>query len=435
MAQKYNYKSGLIGAAEVASLSTDVVMQLKAASDHQISLSPVGATSGTVAVTVKYLNSDDFEVLYVDNAAVVIDLADPATVVGISGYIDTFKFTPTAVNGTYQIAMIGSAGEDASATSANTGSIANLDDAVYGLSAVDMSGANYTLTLAQCKSAVLVIVDAASSTITIPTAYLSFLPRQQVIVTLLTTAVTVQYEGVPSSALTIPSGYSTCIVHAPEEDVILSEAEQDGAFARQESTERIKLTSQGLRATAVAGEIEYLNATMYGSPSASGRGVLVTEFNSINAAAVSLADDTSEQSYLTAAADTLTLAANTTYRFETDIYLATGTSSHFVNFLIDGTAVIDSIAYNSASRGGSTIGSADATFSTSAAATKICLAGTPSTRMIRIVGHFRVSTAGTIIPKISFNTAPGGTNEASINTSFRCFPIGANTVVSNGNWA
>ena len=50
-----------------------------------------------------------------------------------------------------------------------------------------------------------------------------------------------------------------------------------------------------------------------------------------------------------------------------------------------------------------------------------------------VKGIFRINGAGTIIPSIQLTTASAAV--IGVNTWFKCYPVGTNTVISVGNWA
>ena len=60
---------------------------------------------------------------------------------------------------------------------------------------------------------------------------------------------------------------------------------------------------------------------------------------------------------------------------------------------------------------------------------------TTSTAYFRVKGIVRINASGTIIPAITFSSAPGGTNTVGINSHFTLTPLGTNTVTAIGAWA
>ena len=57
--------------------------------------------------------------------------------------------------------------------------------------------------------------------------------------------------------------------------------------------------------------------------------------------------------------------------------------------------------------------------------------GTAASAIVK--GIFRINGAGTIIPSIQLTTASAAV--IGVNTWFKCYPVGTNTVISVGNWA
>lgn len=152
---------------------------------------------------------------------------------------------------------------------------------------------------------------------------------------------------------------------------------------------------------------------------------------SINAAILN--NQTTQQSYfINTSGSSLTCIANTTYFFETLIYI-TGMSSTSGNLTFNikgssGTATITSTLYSSYGL--------DATTPTTAAAISGAIhstvtsnvpvtAGTGTAIFVKISGIFRVSTGGIIIPSIALANGVS-TAQVEPNTFFRMFPVGSN---------
>lgn len=315
-----------------------------------------------------------------------------------------------------------------------------LQDALQGVAIVSMGNDNYTMTDAEARQAGIILTNVGTGkTLTVPASAFDYLPVEQMIANAGSSDVTMILEGFPSSSITVKGSQTTDIVYSTTTGIedIENLADEHGTHARQYSTDQILLTSQALRGTAVAGEIEYLTNTPYFTPNAANRGVLPACHMAVNAAAVSLADDTSTQNYLTAAHDTLTVAANTTYSFETILYLSTGTTNHNVQWGLGGTATISSIKWFGSGRAAAAGGAStvQGSWGDSASQTAVLAASTAAGAAIHVRGIMRIGTGGTIIPQMSFNVAPGGTNTADVNTFFSCHPIGSDTMTSVGAWA
>ena len=114
MAIAFNFISSLIAAAETRVITSSDIRSITMSGMCQISLNPKGATSGTVAVNVKYLGSDSFEPLINNGSAVVIDLSSPVTHSNIMGIIKAFQLVPTTVDGAYEAVITGWDGVDLS---------------------------------------------------------------------------------------------------------------------------------------------------------------------------------------------------------------------------------------------------------------------------------------------------------------------------------
>src|SRR5262249_52269906 len=69
------------------------------------------------------------------------------------------------------------------------------------------------------------------------------------------------------------------------------------------------------------------------------------------------------------------------------------------------------------------------------AATVLNATSTATRTTIRCVGMIRTNLASTVTPGIQFSADPTGTCEVVINSYFRIWPAGINTVAAVGNWA
>jgi hypothetical protein len=54
---------------------------------------------------------------------------------------------------------------------------------------------------------------------------------------------------------------------------------------------------------------------------------------------------------------------------------------------------------------------------------------------IRAKGIIRTNAASTVTPQITFSAGPTGTCQVGLDSFFRIWPVGANTVASVGSWA
>ena len=153
-------------------------------------------------------------------------------------------------------------------------------------------------------------------------------------------------------------------------------------------------------------------------------------------------DVATAQAVFDAAFDTLTIEASTTYEFEAEysITRAVGVTAHTVGILFGGTATFTSIGYmvSVANANGSALSNGQMLWVTVATLTTITPSNTSATEsvMIGLRGTIRSNAAGTIIPQFQYSAAPGGAMTIKANSSFRAWPIGADTISSVGaNWS
>lgn len=132
----------------------------------------------------------------------------------------------------------------------------------------------------------------------------------------------------------------------------------------------------------------------------------------------------------------VTLLANTTYFFECCFALsALSASSHSVGFAFAGTAVRTREAWwaEAVLAAPGTASTAQRTFNT-AAQTTLVTAGTATTFSAFIKGKVVIGTAGTLIPQVSQLTNAAAAI-VGVDSFFRIWAVGANTVQSVGSWA
>lgn len=207
------------------------------------------------------------------------------------------------------------------------------------------------------------------------------------------------------------------------------------------NTQPIKLSSGSLLTTPEAGSIEYLTNALYFTPNASNRGVVPAVHLVALTADFTLADSTSAQNCLTAANDTLTLPASTSYFFEGLYIINTGTTTHKTDmlFALGGGMSITAIDYVFHSWRGTTAMTLAASQNTSrfndVTAKTVQNTNTDVEVVIQFTGTLRVNAAGTIAPQIQFNAAPGGTNLMKRGSYIRFYPFGTDTAEAVGNWS
>jgi hypothetical protein len=201
----------------------------------------------------------------------------------------------------------------------------------------------------------------------------------------------------------------------------------------------LNMTAGVLLTTATAGSWNYDGKALYFAHAASSRGVVaVKQIAAVQAATVALSNSlTTAQNIFPAANDTLTLLANTSYRFRAKIGLNTGATSHTTAFQLGGTATFTSISYLSqaTSSAANTLAALQSRRVETAAAAVLTAASTAVSTDLWIEGVLRTNGAGTIVPQVTFSAGPTGTCEVAINSFFEIEPIGSDTVAAVGNWS
>jgi hypothetical protein len=200
------------------------------------------------------------------------------------------------------------------------------------------------------------------------------------------------------------------------------------------------LAGSVLKTTPIAGDFEAdVNGISYYTHNDSSRGVMYAEqFISIPTTAYTLTSQTAAQKlFNTTTNGAVTVKAGTTYYFECFYSLSSmsGTSGTF-GFALGGTATFTSLNWTSQAikaTTGTTAGTLQTTFNTTAANTTIVTASTQTGGSARITGTLRVNASGTIIPSVSLSVAAAAI--VGVNSYFRIIPIGTNTVTSVGNWS
>ena len=199
--------------------------------------------------------------------------------------------------------------------------------------------------------------------------------------------------------------------------------------------------------TPAAGAWEYDGTAFYATPIASNRAVSViehfvartgTKTMTSNTALQSIFNNTTGTGGLTSGA--LTVGASTSYFFEMSINVSamSATSGNFGFSIVGaGTATFTSAAWHAFGLDSTTQqtgANAGTTWQSTAGATGNIITAAVGTAASAIVkGIFRINGAGTIIPSIQLTTASAAV--IGVNTWFKCYPVGTNTVISVGNWA
>jgi hypothetical protein len=134
----------------------------------------------------------------------------------------------------------------------------------------------------------------------------------------------------------------------------------------------------------------------------------------------------------------VTIDANTTYFFEGLLLLTTGATSHTIATGFGGTATVQDIMYEAwaaAGAAGATVTASNEDVVSAVTSTVISAAITAAEHRVGLMGTVRFTTAGTFIPQYTFSVNPTGTILTKKNTFFRMWPLGSNTVPSQGTWA
>lgn len=208
------------------------------------------------------------------------------------------------------------------------------------------------------------------------------------------------------------------------------------------------ITSVGtLTGLTVGGTLSLGTTALISSPSATalalqstipaGTGVTPTIQIICPSAAYTLTSGTATQPVFASAIDTITLQASTTYMFDGQYILQTGTTSHFtsMSFVLT-TATITNMTWyvlGTAGNGaGSQATSQTTTFYNSNSGGQVIGSSTNSNTIIKFEGIMRVNVGGTLVPNIAFSAAPTGTNLTLVGSYLRFYPIGSNTIDSIG---
>lgn len=158
------------------------------------------------------------------------------------------------------------------------------------------------------------------------------------------------------------------------------------------------------------------------------------------------ADDTGGQNVNTAqpwfpTSGGVTVEALTTYFFEGQLFTtrAAGATSHTTGILFGGTASLTNIDFWGEGKTGDTnaLAASNGFWGNAASSLVLKAASTSATEnsFFHVRGTVRINAAGTFIPQFIYSAAPGGAPTIKRGTYFRMWPIGSNTVVSQGTWA
>ena len=202
----------------------------------------------------------------------------------------------------------------------------------------------------------------------------------------------------------------------------------------------IVLTAGTNLTTAAAGAAEFDGKVFYATAAASSRQVVDTVQFVTAQTVVALTNNISTvQAVFASANDVLQLAAATTYIFECLYMIDTGATTHTT-----ATSFAASSAFTSCTYFAELWSTTSGTISTTApsvldvavsTATVLNATSTAPRTTIRCKGIIRTNAASTVTPQITFSAGPTGTCQTAVDSFFRIWPKGVNTVVAVGNWA
>jgi len=189
-----------------------------------------------------------------------------------------------------------------------------------------------------------------------------------------------------------------------------------------------------------AGDIIYTQDAYYAATNLASPGYIPTYQSVYLANDFTLQAASGVQACLTAANDTLTIAAATTYEFEGQYIMNTGATTHTtaMAFSLAGGATVSSFEYTAIlwSAALNTIATAASFTHVSGVASKVLNAtSTAVYTMIKFKGVMRTTLGGTITPQIAFSANPTGTNLMKKGSFIKFTPIGNDTVEPIGLWA
>lgn len=155
-------------------------------------------------------------------------------------------------------------------------------------------------------------------------------------------------------------------------------------------------------------------------------------------AAYTLTNGTATQAVFNTGMRTITLQAATTYMFEGQYLISTGTNTTHItsmSFVLT-TATMTNCTWSTvsgspAALNAGTTGAFTAIFN-SVAGGAINTTSAAANKVITFRGIMRVNAAGTLVPNIQFSAAPGVTCSTLVGSYLKFYPIGANTIDSVG---
>lgn len=143
------------------------------------------------------------------------------------------------------------------------------------------------------------------------------------------------------------------------------------------------------------------------------------------------------QTAFAATGDVLTVRGDTTYEFEGQYILNTGTTSHTTALAFAlATATVDSFEYvaDCISAAENTPAATQTTHVSGVASTVINAASTAVYTIVKFKGIARFTLGGTVTPQINFSANPTGTNLMKKGSYVKFTPVGSSTAISVGPW-
>lgn len=191
-----------------------------------------------------------------------------------------------------------------------------------------------------------------------------------------------------------------------------------------------------LTSTAIAGAIEYDGKVHYGAHDSSSRGVILEEqFITLTSAYTIPTEGGGLRAMFNSPANgSVTVKSNTTYWFECIGSLSSlSTTSGTFSFGLLGTASTPRIRYIAQANKAVTTPTASLmTNATTTSATALVAATLIATAQFTVMGKIVVETGGTLIPAIGHSVIANPI--VGVDSHFRIYPIGSQTVQSVGNW-
>lgn len=199
----------------------------------------------------------------------------------------------------------------------------------------------------------------------------------------------------------------------------------------------LKLDGAGVRATPVAGAMEYDTIAPYFTASTTyGRGVMPSMSLFKLGTTRSITDGTSNSSLF---GKSLTVEGGRSYYFKIVVGGTKGTTSSFVRFLFDGTATFQNVYYYGAGTNGVAPDTISGRTVAGSAQANISLASTGTIWSYMIEGTFSVASGsgGTWIPSCNFSATTGSTPTVVAGSYMYIYPISSTISgdISIGAWA